>query len=1318
VLPDEPQQIIEGRFRLESERIAGGMGMVHRGTDLSTGEVVAVKISSSFGSQLGERFQQEANCLATIAHPAIVRYIAHGRTSHGEHYLVMEWLHGETLEDRLERGPIHLGASIQMVRRVAEALSIAHQHGVIHRDIKPANIFLPEKDMSKIKLLDFGIARRLFDPPALRLTQAGSALGTPMYMSPEQAQGSLDVDARADVFSLGCVFFECLTGTPPFMADSTTGTLARVAADDTIDVESLCGGVPKAVTDLLRRMLAKRPQDRPAAMSEVLDTLSRLTAELRNTGVFPVTKKERKTPHGSSPLVATGERRLVAVIVVSPRKSAATPAPIDPNSTLSDLGNLLARNLSDAEADQERMDALSRDVSAFGARLHYLANRSLVVTLVGETQSTPLDLAMRATRCALKLKMARPDSAMGISLGQAVHDQELRTGDLINRAIHLLSTQHLGAIHVEAEIKRLLDARFEIVFEPDGRARLLFEKGLREVPRTVLGREIPCLGREREVHELEGFFERCTEECEAQVVVMSGAAGCGKTRVAHEFLERLRDSGQNFELLIGRGDPMRTDVSLGLLAQALRGAAGISGTEPDDIQRKRLFAHTSRFLPPQTAPTTVAFLGEIANIHFPDHDLPQLQAARRDARLMADQTVGAWMDWMEAEAEHHPVFVLLEDLHWCDFASVNYMDSALRILHKKPVMLLALARPEVDQRFYGLWRDRQVQRMSLGPLGKRAAEDMIRRVLGEVAPDKIAWLLDHAQGNPFYLEELCRSLALGGDIAAIPDTVLGTVQVRFDAVGEGCKLVLRAASIFGQAFLAAGVKALIDDMNDEDVDRWLEILVDKEILFSRPLGSGRQHVFRHALLHQAAYAMLTPKDEVNGHYMAADFLEHSGEREAIILADHYEKGQKPEHAVRWLRVAANQAMEVDDLAAALARVERGVKLGAQGDDLAELRVVESEARYWKGEYAEAERAAGEVRQCSNEKLSLRATSALIVALGHQAKYKEVEVLANGLLDRPIQAELLNAWLGCRLWSAAYLATAGQFEARERLLELLEEERERLDSILVGRIETMRAHIARAEDRLADSASGHKRAWQFFEGAGHRRAATEPLGNYGVLLMEVGQLEEAEETMRRLWATADRMGLKHLLGGTLYALANIKAYQGNLDDARDFAKRAITTTSEMNDQHFGRYAILYAAVIEHLAGDYCLSEEYARLALERVEGNPSLRPFALALIARSLHGQGKIAQGLSIAEDSYDSLERLGRVDDGEATIRLAYAECLQASPDSSALVKVLQKAVERLLQQAKTIQLPDWRRSFLNRIPENRRILELANRFGIVVATD
>jgi tetratricopeptide (TPR) repeat protein len=1310
--PDDQLQEIDRRFRLQGDRIAGGMGMVYRGVDLSTGETVAVKISSGFGSNLGERFQQEANCLAAIAHPAIVRYIAHGKTAHGEHYLVMEWLDGETLEDRLARGSINLGATVRMIRRVAEALAVAHQHGVIHRDIKPANIFLPGKDVSKIKLLDFGIARRLFDPASLRLTQAGSALGTPMYMSPEQAEGSLDVDARADVFALGCVFFECLTGSPPFMADSTTGTLARITADDTVDVDAKCVGVPPRLTELLRRMLAKRPEDRPATMIDVLSEMGSVTEELKTSGFFPVAPRPRRALVGASLLVATGERRLVSVIVVSSRTLPAQQPHFDLGST-ADLGNLLARNLSDAEFDEARLEHLANDIAAFGAHVRRLANGALVVSMTGEAQSTPLDLAVRSARCALKVKLARPDSSLGISLGHAIKQGELRTDQLVSSAVRLVSKQHLGSIHVSEEIKRLLDARFEIVVEPDGRARLLFEKGLREAPRTVLGQEIPCLGRDREIRELDSLFEACVEEPLAQAVLLTGSAGCGKSRVVYEFLERKRDSGHGFELLIGRGDPMRVNVSLGLIGQALRGVAGISGTEPDDVQRKRLLSHTTRFLPSKSAPTTAAFLGEIAQIRFPDEELPQLQAARRDARLMADQTMAAWVDWLEAEADHHPVFLLFEDLHWGDFASVNYVDSALRVLREKPLMVLALARPEVDERFFGLWRERHVQRISLPPLGKRAEQEFVHRVLGDVAPEKMDWLLDHAQGNPFYLEELVRAAAAGGELSQIPETVLGTVQVRFDAVGEGSKLVLRAASVFGQSFLAAGVKALVGEMNDDDVDRWLQILCDKEILFSRPAGAARQHVFRHGLLHQAAYALLSPGEVVNGHFLAGHFLEEQGERDAIVLADHFEKGQKPERAVPWLRVSANQAMAVDDLKAALDRVERGVRLGATGDDLAELRIVEAEARYWKGEYVEAERAAREGRKCEDPKLALRATSVLIDVLGPQAKYEEIGRLAAELEHRPPQADLLNAWLACKYNSAVFLAGAGQYELRERMLALLEAERDRLDPILVGRIESVKARLARDADCRAAHAAGFMRAWEYFESAGHQRAGTEALGNAGVALMELGQLEQAEEWIRKLWAIAERMGLNHLLGGVFYTLSNVLAYRGCLDEARDFGERAIKWCSANNEQYFAIFARLYLSMIEYLAEAYPVAEQHARSVLEMLCNNPSLRPFAQALLAQSLRGQGRMTEAIACAREAHLQLEEVGQVEDGESIIRLAFGECLAASSDLVAARQVIAKAMQRLHKQAGSIDNLEWRRSFLDRIPEHRRIAELARELGV-----
>jgi hypothetical protein len=258
-----------------------------------------------------------------------------------------------------------------------------------------------------------------------------------------------------------------------------------------------------------------------------------------------------------------------------------------------------------------------------------LAKGGLVVTLLADGTSTPLDLAVQAARCSLRLKTARPGSSFALSMGHAlVDDQQVHLGRLIDSAAVLLT--HTGAIHVSEEMRRLLEARFEITSEASDRSRLLFERGLREAPRTVLGKEVPCVGRAREIAGLLSAFEGSVEEPCAQVILLTGGPGSGKSRIAHEFLEQVRDRGQPFELLVGRGDPMRANVSLGFLAQAIRGAAGIGGTEPDETQRKRLLAHAGRHLPPDSAHETVAFLGEIAGIPF----------SRRESATVAGGPVG------------------------------------------------------------------------------------------------------------------------------------------------------------------------------------------------------------------------------------------------------------------------------------------------------------------------------------------------------------------------------------------------------------------------------------------------------------------------------------------------------------------------------------------------------------------------------------------------------------------------------------------------------------------------------------------------------
>jgi eukaryotic-like serine/threonine-protein kinase len=661
------------------------------------------------------------------------------------------------------------------------------------------------------------------------------------------------------------------------------------------------------------------------------------------------------------------------------------------------------------------------------------------------------------------------------------------------------------------------------------------------------------------------------------------------------------------------------------------------------------------------------------------------------------------------------VLLVLEDLHWGDAPSVSFVDAALRVLAEKPLMVLALARPEVERRFAGAWKERNLQHVTLAPLSPRWSQRLVAHVASDLPEPSASWIVERGQGNPFYLQELLRVVAEGGrvgDDSNLPDTVLGMVQARFDSFGPDAKLVLRAGSVFGQVFRAGGVKALVDSERRKDVERWLDILEKQELLFSRSTIEPREYAFRHALLRQAAYEMLPPAEKRLGHLLAGRYLEQAGERDGLVLADHFERAAENECAIHWLGVAAKQALDADDVVETIARVERAVGLGAAGEELWAMRVIESEARFWRGEHEEAERAAREALVSADARIRLGALSSLFVALGVQTKFDEIAILFRDL-ERPAEPELLNAWLDCVVNATAYLAVSGDNEVRGRTLALLEESRDRLDPILIGRAASLKAHIARFKGQSTEMVAHIRWAANYFKSIGHRRAACETQGNCGMSLLEVGQIEAAEDCLREALVTAHTLDLGYMQCAGLQMLTTILAYKGDLAEARTVGKQALAVTCAQNDRRFQGYGEAYLSVTEHLSGDYVRAEHHALAAMTTWETVPPCRPYAIALLARALLAQGRLSEALPLARDAFAQLESLVVVDDGEATIRLALAECLVATGDQPAAHKAVSKTAQWLHTRAETIDDPAMRESFLTRIPEHRRILDLARALGV-----
>jgi eukaryotic-like serine/threonine-protein kinase len=308
-----PAPRIIDRFEIEHLAGRGGAGEVYRARDRETGAPVALKVLHSSDAEEVESFVREAWVLSSLDHPGIVRYITHGETDGGP-YLVMEWLDGENLAQRLARQPLSAEESVVFVTRVAEALAAAHDRGVIHRDLKPSNLFLPGGRLSSPKILDFGTAFLNRALTAVGDATPSEIVGTPGYMSPEQARGeSSEVDARADIFSLGCVLFECLAGRPAFVGRHAMAILAKILLEEAPRVSALKPEVPEALDELVARMLAKDVADRPRDAAALLGELSGLGGERRRAPERPR-------------LLTAGEQRLLCVVLAAPRSAAVSDA--------------------------------------------------------------------------------------------------------------------------------------------------------------------------------------------------------------------------------------------------------------------------------------------------------------------------------------------------------------------------------------------------------------------------------------------------------------------------------------------------------------------------------------------------------------------------------------------------------------------------------------------------------------------------------------------------------------------------------------------------------------------------------------------------------------------------------------------------------------------------------------------------------------------------------------------------------------------------------------------------------------------------------
>lgn len=1283
-------ELFAGRFAIERIAGSGGMGTVYAARDLATEHRVALKLLQAGTHSSGdiERFGREASVLAELEHPGIVSYVAHGAAPDGQRFLAMEWLEGEDLGQRLRRGPLSIRDTISLLRQVSSALAIAHAHGVIHRDLKPSNLFLTFGEIERVKILDFGIARRMAASQVM--TRTGLVIGTPEYMAPEQARGDKDITAASDIFSLGCVLYECLTGQPPFGGEHVAAVLVRILLETPVSLLVRRPGIPESLASIIDQMLQKEASQRFADGRALLQAVANLHAPLPMEDELATTLRVGKTE--SEPSFARDEQELLSVVIASAPGWIQVDGPTADHRT--------------GPGEQAQRRDLLATLGQLGARAEWLLDGALVATLHGLGSAT--DQITQAARAALLIKERWPDCVVALATGRAALLGNLPVGEAVDLAARLLRTHaeqsaviQRAGVWLDDLSASLLSRRFALT-RHDGIALLKGEDLPADDAYLLLGKPTPCVGRDQELALLEMLLTGSVEESVAQAVLVTARSGVGKSRLCREFLRRVALRDDKILIVRGDGDPMTGGSPYAILRVALRHFLGLSHRDNGSVPSvpSQVAERLRLYLPREDQRTTIAFLGELCGVPFPDDGLAALRAARNDPKIMSDQIAESVISFFGALTAQHPVVFVLEDLHWADALTVKLIAAALRDLAEQPLFFLALARPEVHERFPRIWAGLRMREVSLSGLSKKACERLILAVLGKgISADTVSRIIEQASGNTLFLEELIRAAA-SGSLEHLPSTLLAILQGRIGQLEPAARRVIRAASIYGSTFWKGGVRALLSsEKSTHDIGHALRQLQDAELVSARPesrLPGEEEYVFRSVLIRESAYGLLTEDDRRVGHRRAAEYLDHAGEDDALALAEHFEKGQLPLQAALYFLKAGLRSFECNDLEESLRRARRGLACSESGQVQAELRTLLTMAHCWRSELEDAYSysvaawpllARGSRWECS---VLFHGMWAALVT-GHESEFAS---MADALCQ--FQPAAADATRDVVLWGslgASLLTSYGRSALAKELLRraedimkqspLLRQENDLRGALYMGQSDYIRAVEGNPWQPFVLS----QQATQAFADIGDRRDQITAMNRLGQSQGELGDAENGQKTLGEALLLAKRIRVPFAVLQTELHLAALLQSVGTepaLGEAAALAESVLKTPGLSMGYTGWCYGILSAVALHRQ--QFQQSVRLARKAAPLCVRVPLRRLWVQSVLARALSACGEQSEAVTLAEDLLQALAQLGG---GymEVTVRLAAGQILAQAGQTERADRERIRALQSVILHAD--QIPD-----------------------------
>ncbi|MGE3630601.1 MAG: serine/threonine-protein kinase PknK [Sandaracinaceae bacterium] len=1265
---------ISERFTVLEAVGAGGMGTVYRGTDAHDGATVAIKVVHGVSDVDYQRFVREATLMSRVSHPALVRYVDHGVTDDGRGYLAMEWLEGEDLAKRLGKERLEPSEVIALARRVASGLEALHAAGAVHRDLKPSNLFLPNGEVHLAKILDIGIARLSHTQFGLTaMTAPGALVGTPSYIAPEQARGH-GVDARTDLYSFGIVLWECLAHERAFTGPDLMAVLASVLFDPLPSIAERAGPLPEALAALVDGLTQKAIEARVASAAEVVRALDAIVAPVG----------ERRMTQGRLSVLTPLEMRVVTMVVAGPGADLEG----EDGSTMH----------LDRSADEAR--ALARLGARCGARTELLPDGTALAVIDGGEAT---DGAVRAARFARGVLDVRPGASVVIATGRAIADR-LMVGEAMERAGALLGRVRTDAILVDEVSASLLRTRYALI-ELDGGHALGDELPAKERTAEVA---LPLFGRDRELALLGATIEESAAEPCARAVVIQAAAGLGKTRLLDAVARGVAPSALTIR---ASGDPMRQRSSYSLLAPGLRVAFAVETARSLDDARARLYtALAPRF--GEDAVRVASLIGELVGVPFADDADPGLAALRAEPRAHVDLVRAAFIEVVQMWSERAPVVFLLDDLQWADRPSVALLDACLRTLDARPISIIAVARPELAERFDRLFDGRDLARMTLAPLTKRATLALARRIAPDLADDVLARVVERAEGNPFFAEELARAAS---EDDHLPASVLASIQRRLDALDPEARRILRAASVLGLRFHQAALDALIQDPHQPiDVAGWLDGLVRSgwlERVAERGLETEPAYSFRHGLVKDACYAMLTPDDRRRAHRNAARWFETNGGADAAALAEHFERAGLGQHALQHRLAAAQRALRAGDPESVVSHA-RAVQGGSDPELAALARLMEAEARLLEGR---AEEAAPLSREAIaglpvSRREHLDALCVWIEAASTVGWDAGLEEPIEAALEhaREAEASLPFALALARMSTPLLLLDRSDLAARcadaahglaLRLAGTLGTE----DGLLSGRLAENRAFAALAKRDVVSAVEAFENAEAAYARGGAERFTLASACNAASKRLELGQAERAIAISSRVIERADRRGFSYYAAFARLVVALARYATRELDAALELATDAAQRFASLRDARLESASRSAIAEVSALRGELDTALREASRAVGLVDELVAPKAAALSVLAAVELARGDLDAARTLVEEA-KVLAAVEPMLDRDVHLEWTHARILRASGRNDEARRIARAALDTVEANAIRIEDDELRRTFLEQVEENRAL--------------